>query len=251
MVRDATPLDADAVAGLLTQLGYPTSEVKAAERLAILADHPGARVLVADSPQGVVGVVSFQVIPLLAEGGSFARITALAVDPDQWRKGSARSCSLLSKTAPATPAAPWWKCRAVDGPNATPPTPSTAVMATRTSPTDLPATGSDSTVRAESRPSANHSWQARAGSDAPGVSLRRRGGHKPLITVRAREERLSLRAYPRLRRLFFHHARRAHVHRRSQASQGHANTLSACALGIVGALAPPAASCHILARDGP
>lgn len=87
MVRDATPLDADAVAGLLTQLGYPTSEVKAAERLAILADHPGARVLVADSPQGVVGVVSFQVIPLLAEGGSFARITALAVDPDQWRKG--------------------------------------------------------------------------------------------------------------------------------------------------------------------
>ncbi len=86
-VRTAAPSDAEAVAGLLTQLGYHASKVEAAERLALLAGHPGAHVLVADSPQGVVGVVSFQVIPMLAEGGSFARITALAVDRTQWRKG--------------------------------------------------------------------------------------------------------------------------------------------------------------------
>ncbi|HEX6311357.1 MAG TPA: GNAT family N-acetyltransferase [Acidimicrobiia bacterium] len=88
-VRAATDDDAGAVAALLTQLGYPTSPDDALARRRDVTS-AGSEVLVDDDGGRVVGVVSFHVIPLLAEGGGFVRITALAVAEDRRGEGVGR-----------------------------------------------------------------------------------------------------------------------------------------------------------------
>ncbi len=74
-VRDATPADAAAVAGLLGELGYPASPAEAAKRL----QRPGERVLLAESDQLVVGLAALTIGPMLEHARPVARITALVV----------------------------------------------------------------------------------------------------------------------------------------------------------------------------
>jgi GNAT superfamily N-acetyltransferase len=85
-VREASAGDAEAIAALLTELGYPTAPDVAAERLAALGDHD--RVLLAGDG---AGLIALHRIPRLAEGGAFTRITALVVTPDHRGRGTARS----------------------------------------------------------------------------------------------------------------------------------------------------------------
>jgi GNAT superfamily N-acetyltransferase len=73
--RPATPQDALIVCSLLTQLGYPSSEGDVCGRLAELGDDDVVLLC-----EGGTGLVALHRVPRIAEGGSFARITALVVD---------------------------------------------------------------------------------------------------------------------------------------------------------------------------
>jgi GNAT superfamily N-acetyltransferase len=78
-VRDARAEDAAAIAGLLTQLGYPSGvdEVDGRlDRLHVVGD----RVLVAEVGGAVVGLAHLQVTPALERERPAARIGALVVD---------------------------------------------------------------------------------------------------------------------------------------------------------------------------
>jgi GNAT superfamily N-acetyltransferase len=83
--RTATPHDARAVCSLLKQLGYPSREAAVRRRLAELGDDD--LVLLCE---GGEGLVALHRVPLIAEGGSFARITALVVDEKHRGRGLGR-----------------------------------------------------------------------------------------------------------------------------------------------------------------
>jgi GNAT superfamily N-acetyltransferase len=78
-IRDARPADADEIARLLTQLGYP-SEAEAVEsrldRLLIVGD----RVAVAELGGAVVGLAHLQVAPAIERDRPAAKLGALVVD---------------------------------------------------------------------------------------------------------------------------------------------------------------------------
>ena len=89
-IRDAAPADAEAIAGLLTQLGYP-SEPAAVEarldRLRIVGD----RVVVAEVDGQVVGVAHLQVSPAIERDRPAAKLGALVVDETQRGQGIGRA----------------------------------------------------------------------------------------------------------------------------------------------------------------
>jgi GNAT superfamily N-acetyltransferase len=89
-IRDARAADAERIAGLLTQLGYPTqpSAVEARlERLAIVGD----RVVVADLDGGAVGLAHLQVAPAIERDRPAAKIGALVVDEAHRGQGVGRA----------------------------------------------------------------------------------------------------------------------------------------------------------------
>ena len=89
-IRDAAPGDAEAVATLLTQLGYP-SEPDAVEarldRLRVVGD----RVVVAELQGDVVGVAHLQVSPALERDRPAGKLGALVVDEAQRGHGIGRA----------------------------------------------------------------------------------------------------------------------------------------------------------------
>ncbi|AEG93349.1 GNAT family N-acetyltransferase [Ramlibacter tataouinensis] len=78
-VRPAGPGDAPAVIALLAQLGYPGGEAFVPRRLAELAAHPDALLLLAEAGGEVLGLISLHFIPQLALPGDFCRISYLCV----------------------------------------------------------------------------------------------------------------------------------------------------------------------------
>src|SRR5204862_72913 len=72
-IRDARPEDADAIAGLLTQLGYP-SEAETVEgrldRLQVVGD----RIVVAELDERVVGLAHLQVSPAIERDRPAAKL---------------------------------------------------------------------------------------------------------------------------------------------------------------------------------
>ena len=89
-IRDAAASDADDIARLLDQLGYPSGSnaVQARlERLAIVGD----RVVVAELDGQVAGVAHLQVSPALERERPAARIGALVVDEGQRGRGVGRA----------------------------------------------------------------------------------------------------------------------------------------------------------------
>jgi len=124
-VREARQEDADAIAELLGELGYPADAATVRDRLARMGSADA--VLLADG-----GLVALHRIPLLAEGGGLARITAPVVAERQRRTGLDEA--LL---AAAEDLARRWGCdrlrsRAADDQSATPRTPPTGRPASRT-----------------------------------------------------------------------------------------------------------------------
>jgi GNAT superfamily N-acetyltransferase len=81
--------DAEAIAPLLAQLGYPSSPDEVRERLARLAARADAGVLVADLAGEIVGVAGYQVMDLLERSQPQCRITTLVVRDDRRRCGAA------------------------------------------------------------------------------------------------------------------------------------------------------------------
>lgn len=84
-LRQAGEDDASALAGLMSQLGYPTTPVEMAERLAPILAEPDYRTLVADvSGSGVVGMVGVRRSHFYERNGTYGQIVALVVD-QAWR----------------------------------------------------------------------------------------------------------------------------------------------------------------------
>jgi GNAT superfamily N-acetyltransferase len=85
-IRRAELSDASAIARLLGELGYPADPGAVAARLSALGD--GDRVLLAGDGGGLVALHR---VPWLAEGGAFARVTALVVAHAERRRGVGRA----------------------------------------------------------------------------------------------------------------------------------------------------------------
>lgn len=89
-IREARGGDEEALARLLVVLGYPADAAMVQGSLkAYTGKH--SRVWVAVCEGGVVGFLSFHVIPLFHEPGSLGRITAMVIDPAFQRQGVGRA----------------------------------------------------------------------------------------------------------------------------------------------------------------
>ncbi len=87
--RSAEPDDAERIAALFTDEGYPAGASDILERLQRFA-RPGASVLVAESGGEVLGFVALCVMPRFEHDDWFARILALVVDPGVRERGLGR-----------------------------------------------------------------------------------------------------------------------------------------------------------------
>lgn len=91
LIRPATSYDAEAIARLLTQLGYPGTEGFLPMRIRDLMADPDETLVVAESDGAVVGVLSLHIIPQLAVEGPFARVSYLVVDEAVTGQGIGRA----------------------------------------------------------------------------------------------------------------------------------------------------------------
>lgn len=80
-IRDARPEDAEAIARLLGQLGYPVAADAIPARLDVL-EAIGDRVAVAVTDDRVVGLAHLHVAPLVEDDRPAARLSAIVVDVD-------------------------------------------------------------------------------------------------------------------------------------------------------------------------
>ena len=76
-LRLATESDAEDIAALLTELGYPTHSGEAWRRLAGVRRDPASRVLVAVGEAGIVGCLSALLFPYFPDGTTICRITSI------------------------------------------------------------------------------------------------------------------------------------------------------------------------------
>jgi predicted N-acetyltransferase YhbS len=97
-VREARGSDAEALASLLTELGYPDEPARVAARAAELAADAASIVLVAEDGAGVIGFVAASAMPLLHEDGSWCRLSALAVAEGRRGEGVGRALVEAAET---------------------------------------------------------------------------------------------------------------------------------------------------------
>ena len=88
-IRAATASDAERLATLLTDEGYPAGPSDLAARIERFSK-PGSHVLVAEAAEAVVGFLAFHVIPRFETDELFVRVIALVVDPGERERGVAR-----------------------------------------------------------------------------------------------------------------------------------------------------------------
>jgi GNAT superfamily N-acetyltransferase len=90
-IRPATPVDAEAIARLLDQLGYPTPPADVPARLARATGDGRGVVLVAERAGAVVGLATLHVLSVLNRRDDVAWLTALVVDAGARRSGVGRA----------------------------------------------------------------------------------------------------------------------------------------------------------------
>ncbi len=90
-IRDAGREDAESLASLLAELGYPDEPGRIRARVAAFAADAGSVLLVAEDRGELVGLVSASVLPLLHEDGNWCRISALVVSSARRRDGAGRA----------------------------------------------------------------------------------------------------------------------------------------------------------------
>jgi GNAT superfamily N-acetyltransferase len=88
-VRAAQSADADVLARLALQLGYPSTGADLRERLGLLAGRADHEVFVAEGGGGIVGWVHV-LCEIHLESGEFAEIAGLVVDEGERGKGAGR-----------------------------------------------------------------------------------------------------------------------------------------------------------------
>jgi GNAT superfamily N-acetyltransferase len=87
-LRAAAPDDAERLATMLTDEGYPAGPSDLAARIERFST-PDARVTVAEAGGAVVGFIAFHVVPRFETDERFIRIIALVVDPGERERGVA------------------------------------------------------------------------------------------------------------------------------------------------------------------
>ena len=88
-LRPAVAGDAETIAALLTDEGYPAGPSDIGERLARF-EEPNARVVVADVDGEVLGFIALHAVPRFEHGDRFVRIVALVVDSGVRERGIGR-----------------------------------------------------------------------------------------------------------------------------------------------------------------
>ncbi len=96
-IRDAAPADSLALARLVTQLGYPSSESQIRERLAAFSGRPDYAVWVAELEGRIVGLAGVFVHYALEFDGPYGRLLGLVVD--EGRRGQGIGRRLMEHTA--------------------------------------------------------------------------------------------------------------------------------------------------------
>lgn len=87
LIRPATVSDAEAIAGLLDELGYPASPASVLQKIQLLSAGDHDAVYVAEISGGVAGVIGLHTTELLHCSGRLGRITALVVSAKQRGSG--------------------------------------------------------------------------------------------------------------------------------------------------------------------
>ena len=90
-VREPRREDAEALARLSTQLGYPADTASMPERLTRLADDANARAFVASNREGIVGMITIHLRHTLNHSTPIAQITLLVVDESIRSRGAGRA----------------------------------------------------------------------------------------------------------------------------------------------------------------
>jgi GNAT superfamily N-acetyltransferase len=88
-LRAAEPTDADRIASLFTDEGYPSGPSDILDRLARFAS-PESRVVVADNDGEILGFIALHAIPRFEHSDRIVRIMALVVDPGVRERGIGR-----------------------------------------------------------------------------------------------------------------------------------------------------------------
>jgi N-acetylglutamate synthase-like GNAT family acetyltransferase len=89
-IRTATEEDADRLAALLTDEGYPAGPSDLVRRIARFAAS-ASRVLVAEQAGEVLGFVAFHLVPRFETEDWFIRIITVVVDPGARERGIAKA----------------------------------------------------------------------------------------------------------------------------------------------------------------
>ena len=90
-VREAVGADAEAMARLCVQLGYPADSSDMPARLARLSDDPNARAFVATDGKRVVGLLTVHLRNTLNHEAPIGQITLLVVDEAIRTRGAGRA----------------------------------------------------------------------------------------------------------------------------------------------------------------
>lgn len=97
VLRRATLADAKPIAALLTELGYPSTESEARDRLSRSLDSVTSCCLVAVDAGEVVGLMSAELVPYFPTGTMICRLAALVVSSNHRGRGIGEK--LLAATA--------------------------------------------------------------------------------------------------------------------------------------------------------
>jgi GNAT superfamily N-acetyltransferase len=89
-IRSARLSDADAITGLLAELGYPDEPPSVSARLRRFGGRDDAGVLVVELDGQVRAVAAYQLVDLLERRHPQCRVTTLVVSADARRRGLAR-----------------------------------------------------------------------------------------------------------------------------------------------------------------
>ncbi|HEV2212258.1 MAG TPA: GNAT family N-acetyltransferase, partial [Gammaproteobacteria bacterium] len=93
-VRPAREEDAEALASLMTQLGYPSEASQLRMRLQRAAGNPDVRVLVAESEGRLLGLIALMLFHAFVHDRPHGYITSLVVDESA--RGSGAGSTLLA-----------------------------------------------------------------------------------------------------------------------------------------------------------
>lgn len=89
-IRGAEPDDADDVASLLEQLGYPVTVEDARNRITVLAAEPGVWILVAEQDGRIAGLATLHVTRVLHDDAPRGQLTTLVVSESARQQGIGR-----------------------------------------------------------------------------------------------------------------------------------------------------------------